>query len=345
MLKIEEIKNKKLWEEFLNKTEFYPFFQSWGFGEVQKKLGFDILRFGLFEEKNVVSVFLIVDVKAKRGHYLHLRHGPVLNDFKEKYFDEIIDFTRKIGKERNAAFIRMSPQILHLVQDNGKSTNPSEVFFKSRGFINAPIHNMDAQNCWVLNLNQTEEEMLKQMRKTHRYLIRKAQNMDIKIIRSKNLSDIENFINIYNQLSIRKHFVPHKGIKEEFEILAANDEAVLFLAEYQKKIISGALIVFIGNMAIYHHGVSSDEYREVPASYLIQWEAIREAKRRGKKIYNFWGIVPGNQPNHPWKGITLFKTGFGGKRLDFIHAQDLPLNIWYWKSFLIEYITKLKKGY
>lgn len=337
MLKIEEIKDKKLWEGFLDKTEFYPFFQSWDWGEVQKKLGFNILRFGLFDDKDMVGVFLTVDVNAKRGHYLHLRHGPVLSDFKEKYFDEVINFTKKTARDRNVSFIRISPLI--------KKDSIDGNFFKKTGFINAPIHNMDAQNCWVLNLDQTEEEILKQMRKTHRYSIRKAQNMDIKIIRSKNLSDIKDFINIYNKLSIRKHFVPHRGIEEEFKILAGNDEAVLFLAKYHKKIISGSLVVFISNTAIYHHGVSAEEYRDIPASYLVQWEAIREAKKRGKMIYNFWGIVPENQPNHPWKGITLFKTGFGGKRLDFIHAQDLPLNVRYWKSYLIEYITKLKKGY
>lgn len=337
MLKIEEIKNKKPWEGFLDKTEFYPFFQSWDWGEVQKKLGFDILRFGLFDDKDMVSVFLIVDVNAKRGHYLHLRHGPVLNDFKEKYFDEVVNFSKKTARDRNASSIRISP----LIKEGSIDRN----FFKKTGFINAPIHNMDAQNCWVLDINKKDEQILKEMRKTHRYLIRKAQNMGIKIIRSKNLSDIKDFINIYNQLSVRKHFVPHRGIKEEFEILSKNDEAALFLAEYHKKIISGAVVVFIGNTAIYHHGVSAEEYRDIPASYLVQWEAIREARKRGKSTYNFWGIVPVDKPNHPWKGITLFKTGFGGKRMDFIHAQDLPLNIRYWKSYLIEYITKLKKGY
>lgn len=339
MLKINEIKNQKTWENFLNKEEisFYPFFQSWSWGEVQKKLGFNILRFGLFEDSKLIGVFLIVDIKAKRGHFLHLRHGPVLVDFKSGYFDKITDFLKKIAKESKASFVRVSPLI--------KDTDTDEHFFGKRGFINAPIHNMDAQNCWVLDVKKPEEQLLKEMRKNHRYLIRKALTMNIKIIRSKKLSDIDTFINLYKDLSSRKHFVPHKGIKEEFEVLSKTDEATLILAEYEKKIISGALIVFIGNTAIYHHGVSADEYRDVPASYLIQWEAIREAKRRNKQIYNLWGIVPENQPNHPWRGITLFKTGFGGERRDFMHAKDLPLNIFYWKNYLIEYITKIKKGY
>lgn len=338
MLKIQEITDKKLWEKFLNgNINFYPFFQSWDWGEVQKKLGVEVLRFGVLDKEKLVAVFTIVDVNARRGHFLHLRHGPVIENFDKKIFDEVIKFVKELANKKNASFIRISP----LVEKSSADYN----FFKKKGFINAPIHNMDAETCWILDLEKTEEEILKEMRKTHRYLVKKASGMDIEIIRTKNIIDIDRFIDLYRQLASRKHFVPHRGIKEEFEVLASQDEAVLFLAEYQKKIISGGLIVFIGDMAIYHHGVSSDDYRDIPASYLIQWEAIKEAKKRGKKLYNFWGIVPLDQPNHPWKGITLFKTGFGGERRDFIHAQDLPLNFFYWKSFLIEYLTKIKKGY
>ncbi|MDO8658604.1 MAG: peptidoglycan bridge formation glycyltransferase FemA/FemB family protein [Candidatus Levybacteria bacterium] len=340
MFKIIELKDEKVWENFLKKKEidFFPFFQSWDWGEVQKKSGFDILRFGIFDKHaELAGVFLIVDINARRGHYLHMRHGPVLSSFKDKCFDAIINFVKEIAKERNTSFIRISPLI--------KNEDIKDDFFKKRGFINAPVHNMDAQNCWILDITKPEDQLLKEMRKTHRYLIRKAQTMDIKIIRSKNLSYLDSFLNLYNDLSKRKGFVPHRGIREEFEILSKNDEAILIMAEYEKKIISAALIVFTGDMAIYHHGVSADEYKNIPASYLIQWEAIKEAKNRGKKIYNFWGIVPIDEPNHPWKGITLFKTGFGGERRDFIHAKDLPLNIWYWKSYLIEYIAKIKKGY
>lgn len=344
MLSIEEIKDKKIWDDFLEKeTKHYPLFQSWDWGEVQTKLGKNIFKYGLFgnpdklSDKKLLGVFLIVDIEARRGHYLHLRHGPVLSSLNQNFFDLIMSFVKKIAREKHASFMRISP----LIKKDGIYEN----FLKKRGFINAPIHNMDAETCWVLNLEKPEEELLKGMRKTHRYLIKKARNMNIKIFRGNNLSDIDDFISLYKDLSLRKGFIPHVGIREEFEVLSKNNEALLLLARYDGKIISGALIILIGNTAIYHHGVLSEEYKNIPASYLIQWEAIKEAKKRGKKIYNFWGIVPVDQPNHPWKGITLFKTGFGGERWDFIHAKDFPLNLWYWKSYLIEYITKIKKGY
>ncbi len=339
MLEIKEIKEKKQWEVFLSVKEisFFPFFQSWEWGEVQKKLGYTIFRIGVYEEKKLVAICQIVDIPAKRGHYLHLRHGPVLLPFRQDVFDTVVGYIKKVARQKGASFIRMSPTV------------PKEFvnfeMLRKKGFRDAPLHNMDAEICWVLELNKPEEELLKAMRKTHRYLIRKAEGMDIKIIRTKNISELDPFIKLYSALSHRKHFVPHRGVKEELEEFGKEDKELLLLASYKGKIISGALVAFTGNTAIYRHGASDATYRDIPASYLLQWEAIKEAKKKGKTLYNFWGIASSDEPSHPWHGLTLFKTGFGGKRLEFLHAQDLPLSPMYWKTYLIEAFSKWLKGY
>ncbi len=339
MLKIETIDNKEIWESFLSAKEvqFYPFFQSWQWGEVQKRLGHNVVRIGVFEEKKLVAVCQIVDVMAKRGHYFHLRHGPVLMPFRQDVFDALLEYVKKRAKEKNASFLRTSP----VVEKQHVDSN----MLKHRGFLNAPMHNMDAEICWVLDITKPEDQLLKEMRKSHRYLIKKAQAVNIEIITTKKVSDMNNFLSLYSNLSARKHFVPHKGLVEEFDEFGKNDEEILFLAKYEGKVISGALIAFVGNNALYRHGASDNQYRDIPASYLLQWEAIKEAKKLGKTLYNFWGIAPPETKNHPWQGLTLFKTGFGGKKVEFLHAQDLPLNKWYWKTYAIERIAKWKKGY
>jgi len=212
-------------------------------------------------------------------------------------------------------------------------------------FRSAPLHNMDAEICWVLDITKPQEQLLREMRKSHRYLIRKAQTMNLTCIRSTNKSDIDRFMPLYKTLSEIKHFVPHGGVKEEFAAFSADNEEVLYMVEYEKKIIAGAMIAFVGNMAIYRHSASDKQYNHIPASYIIQWEAINEAKKRDLQYYNFWGIAPDDKPNHPWKGLTLFKTGFGGEKKEFLHAQDLPLTLGYVKNYLIETATKKIKGY
>ncbi len=178
------------------------------------------------------------------------------------------------------------------------------------------------------------------MRKTTRYLIKKAQKIGVKVEKSYN---IETFLNLYKNTSIRQGFIPHKGLKEEFDIFAKGGKAILYFASYNGGIIAGALILFIGNQAIYHHGASLSN--EIPASYLIQWDAILEAKNRHMKIYNFWGIAPFGKEGHPWKGLTLFKTGFGGRVQEYLHTQDVPFSNLYYFTYFIESLRRLKKGY
>lgn len=348
MIEITEIKDKKTWDEFLERKEiqFYPLFQSWNWGEVQKHIGYGILRIGAYQGKNLVGVCQIIDVSAKRGHYLHLRHGPVLNPFNQKVFDTLLEHVITRTNKQSISFIRMSPVV--------RREFVNYEMLKKWGFKNAPIHNMDAEVCWVLDITKTEEELLAGMRKSHRYLIKKGLKIkDLRIKKTKNISAINQFLNLYQSLSHRKHFVPHRGVVEEFEIFSKDDQEVLYLAEYlpagrqvNKKIIAGALIAFVGNNALYRHSASDDNYRDIPGMHLILWEAIKDAKIRGKQLFNFWGIAPENSSRrHPWQGLTLFKTGFGGYQLSFLHAQDLPLSLAYWKTYAIEFISKIIKGY
>ena len=76
------------------------------------------------------------------------------------------------------------------------------------------------------------------------------------------------------------------------------------------------------------------------------WESIKEAKNRGMKYYNFWGIAPDKaRKNHPFYGITHFKKGFGGYKKELLPAQDLPVSVKYWFNWVIETFRSIKRGF
>ncbi len=338
MLKVRDISNETIWEQFLLRSNiaYTPFFQSWKWGEVQKRVGHEVNRIGIFNENTLVGIAQLVEIKAKRAHYFHLRHGPVLTHF-ENSFDVLLEDLKNRCRHKKIEFIRISPVI--------EEEHADMPFFVKRGFRNAPVHNMDAENAWVLDLSQDEQEIMAGMRKTTRYLVRRAQNLGVEISSAGTAKDFEEFMDLYERTSKRHNFIPHRGLREEFDIFVNNKMAKLFVARHNSNIIAGALVIYYGNQAVYHHGASADEYKDIPGAYLIQWEAIKEAKRQGKTIYNFWGVVPPEKPKHPWHGLTLFKTGFGGRRVNLIHAQDLPTSPLYWKNYTIETIWRIKRGY
>lgn len=112
----------------------------------------------------------------------------------------------------------------------------------------------------------------------------------------------------------------------------------------KEEVLSAAIIIFYGDYAYYHHSGSSSKIRPVPASYFLQWKIIQEAKKRGCKYYNFWGIAPNDNPKHRFAGVTIFKKGFGGKRINWLHAQDLPVSPLYWLTYIFETARRKRRS-
>lgn len=333
-MEIKEIVNKQLWENLIKDTPLTPFFQSWNFGEAQKRIGHDVYRFAVLENKKNLLAAQVFVIHARRGTFLHLRHGPVFNKFNQSAFLFLLSKLKSLAKKHKAIFIRISPLL---------PADSNEIhFFKKLGFRSAPVHNQDAENCLVLDLSQSLEEIWQNFRKTTRNLIRKAERLGVKIKQGKQ-EDLKTFFQLYRKTARRQHFVEHKGIKEEFLEMSKDNQIGLFLGFYQNTPLCASLIVFYGKQAVYHHSGSIKS--NIPANYLLQWEVIKEAKRRGHKYYNFWGIAPEGKPKHPWQGLTLFKKGFGGKNIDFIHAQDLPTSPLYWLSYIYQKLWSIYRGY
>lgn len=335
---IKEIKNKKEWEDFISLCKEKTFCHSWNWGEFNNSMGDDVWRFGLFDNK-LIAIFQVIKIKARRGNFLFIPHGPVfLENGNKETIKEIFNFLKELGKKEKVIFLRIGSLFL-------KDENNDKIF-KDLGFINAPMH-MHPEITWELDLNLSEEELLKNMRKTTRYLIRQAEkDKDIEIIKSINKKDLEDFKEIYEKTAKRHSFVPFSNnyLEKELEFFSKDNQVLIFSGKYKKETISSAMIIFHSDIGFYHQGASLSS--KIPVSYLLQWEAIKEAKRRGCKKYNFWGIVPDTEENknHPWKGLSLFKKGFGGHEKDYIRTKDYPLSLKYYLVYIFERIRKRKRN-
>lgn len=332
---IREVLHEPEWEVFLKSYSPAALFQSWLWGEVQRKNGETIWRFGLYEQGILNAVFQVTKITAKRGIHLHVRHGPVCRELNNTQLHAIVQFLKTLARKEKAWFIRINP----LISD----TKEMHVLFHALGGMPSAIHAMDGEHCWILDLSSSEDELLSHMRKTTRYEIRQKEKFGVRVIQSEENRYFEEFQTLYRETSQRHGFVPHKGIAQEFALFAEKRQADLFLGYYEQRLVSCALILYYHDQAIYHHGASVP--LKVPVSTIIQWEAIKEAKKRGMKVYNFWGIAPSDSPKHPWRGITLFKKGFGGREINTIHAYDFPISSLYYVTRGIEMLRKYRKGY
>lgn len=340
---IKEIKEKEVWENILSSFEEKTFLQSWNWGEFQKLLGNKIWRLVVFERENPIAIFFFHKVSAKRGTFLLLPHGPLLKEKEperaKRIISLILERMKTVGEEERAVFLRFSP----LFQREEKMRR----IFQELGFLKAPIH-VHPELTWELDLENSEEKILMNMRKTTRYLIRKGEkDKEIEIIKSLELNDLNLFNQLYQSTVQRQHFVPFSlsYLKGEFSTFAKDNEILLLLGKYKGEVVSGGIFVFWQKNVFYHHGASSLKYPKIPVSYLLIWEAIKEGKKRECELFNFWGIAPEGKKNHPWQGLTLFKKGFGGYRKEYLKTMDYPLSKRYWFDFLVETIRRKKRGF
>jgi peptidoglycan pentaglycine glycine transferase (the first glycine) len=341
-MQVSEITNKSVWENFMAQINPHTFLQSWNWGLAQEKMGNQIIRLGIYDADQLMGLALLLVTKAKRGKFLLCPHGPIFSDTKK--VPAILEALTRDLKERaeklKCSFIRISP----LMAKN----DANQKLFKNLGFREAPVHLVHPELSWMLKVEDDEEELLRGMRKTTRYCIRKSKREEIKVKISANHSDTDLFWQIYKNTADRHKFVPFPKnyLKIEFETFMDDDQACYFFALHKNRPIAASMVIFYGDSAFYHHGASIHKYKNLTTtSYLLQWEAIKEAKRRGLKLYNFWGIVDTRDTSHPWAGISLFKRGFGGFAESYLHAKDLIISPAYWITYIIETVRKIKRGY
>ncbi len=80
------------------------------------------------------------------------------------------------------------------------------------------------------------------------------------------------------------------------------------------------------------------------APHLVQWRIIEAAQARGCTQYDLWGIAPAGAPDHPWAGFSVFKRGFGGREIRYMHAHDLSLKSHYLLVHLVETLRRRRRG-
>lgn len=340
------------WDAFLAAHPRASFLQSWTMGEVYRDIGQEPVRVLAEDGGNVVAVCQAIHVPARRGKHLAVMYGPVGRSYDAGA--ALLDALRREARARGCSFVRASP-----FSPAAESDRWTAAFDAQRiHAVRSPLHLL-AEHVWYLPLDgATEESLLAGMRKTTRNLVRRAEKDGVTVRASTDpLRDVEHFVRLHDETRKRHKFTPYTNafFRAQVKRFAPRGECTVYMAEYQGQVIAASIHMHAFGETSYHHGASDSAHAKVPASYLVQWTAIRDALKRGDRTYNFWGIAPmkptddgGREiadKSHPFAGVTLFKTGFGGELLDLVHCMDLPLRPSYALTRWFETFRKWKRGF
>jgi lipid II:glycine glycyltransferase (peptidoglycan interpeptide bridge formation enzyme) len=200
----------------------------------------------------------------------------------------------------------------------------------------------------VLDLDRTEDDLLKAMKPKTRYNLRLAGRRGVEVRYAQSEGDLQAFYSLLQVTGERDDFGIHTY--PYYEHLwrtfgpGESTSVLVLLAEHPdaeeraKGPIAGLLALRFGRETIYMYGASDNRGREHMPNYLLQWEAIRWARQHGCSVYDFWGI-PDTPPTEEetdegsainarsgLRGVYWFKKGFGGREIEYPGAYDYVYN-------------------
>ena len=337
-MKIIEAENRAAWDEFITSHPEANFLQSWDFYEFYRSRGNAVVRrVAVNDQGQIQAAYAGVVEAARRGRHLAIAGGPIVDEHDRELLQLLVDDMRAQGEVKHCVFVRVRPQ--------WERTEQSLQLMQKLGFKSAPMY-LSVEFAGVLNLEKTEEEILTGMRQRLRRALRKAAKNDIEVETSRDPKDIHEFYQIQMQTAGRHGFVAFSEdfLTKQFAAFAPHNEAVLYTAKYQGETLAQNFMIFYGNEASYHYGVSSELGTKLSGAPLLHLVAMRDARERGIKRYNFWGIVGEDETWHRFYGVSQFKRGFGVDELKYVPAHDLVLKPGkYAITKLIESVRKKKR--
>lgn len=281
-------------------------------------------------------VFDILVLEKKIPLLGSMLYSPIMNRDQTKLAMQkiFLDQIKKIADNEKAFFYRMESG-----DEAGGDIDPEK-----SDYIKA-FEEMQPEHTLLIDLTKSEEDILAQMKQKGRYNIKVAEKNEVKFEKGS----LEDFFKLYETMAKRQK-ITYRNMsyfQTLIDIGAPKDYVQVFKASSPTKlptdteltndtrkanslkltadssILASAIIVFYKDTCTYLFGGSADEQRGLMAPYKLHWEIMLEAKRRGCKYYDMFGIAPNDDEKHPWAGVTRFKKQFGGKEITTLGSWDM----------------------
>lgn len=238
------------------------------------------------------------------------------------------DALHRCAKRHGAAFLRCEPGIF------AAGERPPDL--AALGFRETD-QTIQPPRTVILDISGDDDAILARMNQGTRRKIRQSIKPENGVRYSEgSRGDMAKFNALMQVTGSRNDFGVHApGYYDLAYDLFVPHDAALLLAEHEGDVLAGIMVFALGRTAWYLYGASSNDKRNLMATYGIQWTAIQWAKRRGCTHYDLWGIpdAPPEQLEAEFEarsdglwGVYGFKRGWGGEIVRSLGAWDNVYN-------------------
>ncbi|MBI4355001.1 MAG: GNAT family N-acetyltransferase [Candidatus Omnitrophica bacterium] len=235
-----------------------------------------------------------------------------------RVLDLYIETLARLAEEHQAAYVsvRVPPVAAASRENAALPVNPLLPY----GFFDLTVLTQ------VVDLRQPRETLWAQIRKGHKSDIKRGGKSCAVTVWDQATITLEKFRQ-YQELH-RKDAGRATRSQRTFDLMldwVRDGQAMLTEAHIGDRPIAFALVMRFGVGAYYGSGCKDPDHLSVPASHLIQWEAMLWLKAHGTQFYDLglqhlapqWFHVPTAKE----LGISSFKRGFGGMTVPLATAE------------------------
>lgn len=261
-----------------------------------------------------------------------------------KVLPQDIDWQPLMESLKNKRCIAIKFDVPNVEKGTSSEKRAVEIFTKQSGVIKASKSTF-TQNNVVLDLNSDEETLFTNLHSKHRYNIRYAQKQGVTIEHAQTNQDFDTFFQLLELTSKRQKFLihPKNYYKKMWELFKPLGMVHILIAKHNQTPLAAWMLFVYNDVLYYPYGASDDKYKNLQASNLLGWEAIRLGKSLGCHTFDMWGACKDlNNTKDPEWGFTNFKLKFGGKYVTYMDSYELVLNKPTYEAFNFLYPKVLK---
>ena len=255
--------------------------------------------------------------KSRAGTRLYCPYGPLAQD--ETALVASFDALRQLARAHRALFVRIEPV---LTQQKVALAD-----FK----LKRALKDIQPAQTWVLNLNDTTEELLAGFTPTNRNLYRTAAHKGLSFRASTDPKEMAVLIammrDVAKNTGIRQH--SDRYYQTMADVLLPRGAAKLYLAEHKGSPVGAAFVFDAPSTRYYTHAGNLRDARKLHSGSPLLATMIFDAKKQGQSHFDFVGVAPPGAENHPWEGFTKFKQSFGGEYKFYNGTWELPTHPFY----------------
>lgn len=342
MSRITEITNKEKYDSLWESQKGHVL-QSWAWGETRKE-SWQPLRIKIETDAGkMVVTMLRRTFLSQKINFAYIPKLTLLAGAEDMIISEIKVFAKNLGLDfvlvefDDYAREYKIPKVLEITGEETIQPNYTTV--------------VDLES--VAN----DDELALLMKKKFRQNYRKAEKLGLAVqVFEDSTAPIDKLSEIIDEIADEKHFLAKTGdyLQTVWKELNEDHRAVLFVAKKQEEIQGIYLIPYSSTTAFQFYGGVTPAGRNNEAGYLLKWEMLRFAKRKGLKYFDMWGTAPYDEQGeyeetHELYRVSRFKHGFGGKQHTFPKQRVLIINPWKYRLYQIinlgrKLVIKLKKS-